>query len=374
MAKNCDEPTRSKNILKKTCYRLRLRAREDVMRSYFPSIFGNDFHKNRIAEAVLDQRLPHALLIDGPEGSGKMTFAKEIASALNCECSNDPTRPLPCGRCNTCRRIKEGSYTDVKVLRRTDGKATIGVQLIKDFRSDMFLSATESRYKVYIIDEAEKMTPEAQNALLIVLEEPPKNVVIMLLASGTDSILTTIKSRTQYVTTPRFDTEELAKYLGEISPEARALEFRDPEAYKSLLVSADGRIGLALELMLPKAREENEEARREILAVVKALGKRTPYTELFSAINSLPQKRVEFQEALELLITALADLIASKKSSDFKTAFFTDTESAREMAKDIPIARLMTIYDTVMHTYTECDKNANVTLAATNMASRIKMA
>lgn len=344
------------------------------MRSYFPSIFGNDFHKNRIAEAVLEERLPHALLIDGPEGSGKMTFAKEIAAALNCECKSDATRPFPCGRCNSCRRIKEGSFTDVKVLSRADGKATIGVQLIKDFRADMFLSATESGYKVYIIDEAEKMTPEAQNALLIVLEEPPKNVVIMLLASGTDSILTTIKSRTQYVTTSRFDTAELAKHLGEISSEARGLEFRDPEAFKALLVSADGRIGRALELLLPKAREENEQTRAEILAVIKALGKKTPYTELYAAINSLPQKRAEFSEALELLITALGDLIAAKKSSEFKTTFFTDAESAREMAKDIHVTRLLSIYDTVMHTYLECEKNANVTLAATNMATRIKMA
>ena len=168
------------------------------MRTFFPSIFGNSFHKNRIATAILEGRLPHALLIDGPGGSGKRLFALEIASALNCECANDDTRPLPCGRCNSCRRIKEGSFTDVKVLSRSDQKATIGVKEIKDFRADMYLSATESKYKIYIIDEAEKMTTEAQNALLIILEEPPKNVVILLLASGTDSILTTIKSRTSY--------------------------------------------------------------------------------------------------------------------------------------------------------------------------------
>ena len=344
------------------------------MRSYFPDIFGNDFHKNRIAEAVLGHRLPHALLIDGPEGSGKMTFARQIAAALNCEVQSDATRPLPCGRCNSCRRINDGSFTDVKILKRNDGKATIGVQQIKDFRSDMFLSATESGYKVYIIDEAEKMTPEAQNALLIVLEEPPKNVVIMLLASGTDSILTTIKSRTQYVTTSRFAPEALAAHLSKISPEARALEFRDTEAYKALIVSADGRIGRALELLLPKEREENEQKRSEILAVIRSLGKRTPYTELYAAITSLPQKRAEFSEALEVLITALADLIASKKAETFTTSFFTDAAAAKEMAKDIPLQRLVSIYDTVIHTYTECEKNANVSLAAINMASRIKLA
>ena len=344
------------------------------MRSYFPSIFGNDFHKNRIAEAVLEGRLPHALLIDGPTGSGKMTLATEIAAALNCECKDDGSRPFPCGRCNSCRRIHEGSFTDVKVLGRTDGKATIGVQKIKDFRSDMFLSATESGYKVYIIDEAETMTPEAQNALLIVLEEPPKNVMIMLLASGTDTILTTIKSRTQYVSTSRFDIDELARYLEQISADARSLAFRDPEAYRALLVSADGRIGKALELLNPKAREENETTRREILAVVKALGKKTPFTELYSALTSLPQKRAELSRALELLITAMADLIAAKKSESFVTSFFTDAASAKEAAKDVPMARLVKIYDIIAHTHRECEKNANVALTVANMASRIKMA
>lgn len=344
------------------------------MRTYFPNIFGNDFHKNRIAAAVLDERLPHALLIDGPSGSGKMTFATEIAAALNCEFSADGTRPFPCGRCNSCRRIHDGSFTDVKVLRRTDGKATIGVNEIKAFRTDMYLTATESRYKVYIIDEAERMTVEAQNALLIVLEEPPKNVVIMLLASGSDSILTTIKSRAQYLTTSRFDTDKLAEYLDGVSAEARSLAFRDPDAYRALLVSSDGRIGRALDLLNPKAREENEQKRDEILAVVRSLGKRTPYTELYAAVTSLPQKRTEFSAALELLMSALGDLITSKKTEDFSPVFFTSPYAAKDAGADISLARLMAIYDIVVHTYRECEKNANVTLAAANMAAGIKMA
>lgn len=344
------------------------------MRICFTSIFGNDFHKNRIADAILEGRLPHALLIDGPVGSGKMTFATEIAAALNCECKTDQTRPFPCGRCNSCRRIKEGSFTDVKILKRTDGKATVGVKEIKDFRADMYLSATESGYKVYIIDEAEKMTPEAQNALLIILEEPPKNVVIMLLASGTDSILTTIKSRTQFISMSRFTTDELAEYLESESSEARSLSFRDPEAYKALLVSADGRIGKAMELLNPKARESNEESRREILGIVRALGKKAPYTSLYSALTSLPQKRTELQVSLEMLIDALGDLIAAKKSQAFLPLFFTDAKNAADAGAEIPLQRLVKIYDIVVHTYRECEKNANVTLAVANMASRIKMA
>ena len=172
----------------------------------------------------------------------------------------------------------------------------------------------------------------------------------------------------------RFTTEELSSHLGEVSSEARSLSFRNPEAYKALLISADGRIGKAMELLSPRARDENEQTRSEIMAIVKALGKKTPYTELYAAINSLPQKRVEFSASLEILISALGDLIAAKKSEIFSTVFFTEVGSAREMARDIPLQRLIKIYDIVMHTCRECEKNANVTLAAANMASSIKMA
>ena len=134
------------------------------------------------------------------------------------------------------------------------------------------------------------------------------------------------------------------------------------------------RIGKALELLNPRAREENEQTRAEITSIVKALGKKTPYTELCAAINSLPQKRVEFSASLEILISALGDLISAKKSESFSPVFFTEASSAREAARDIPLQRLIRIFDIVMHTCRECEKNANVTLAAANMASSIKMA
>lgn len=350
------------------------KRRESDMRRCFPAIYGNDFHKNRIAAAISEGRLPHAFLIDGPEGSGKMTFAKQIAAALNCERSNDESYPLPCGACNSCRRIRENSFTDVKILSRPSDKATIGVGLIKDFRSDMYLTATESGYKIYIIDEAEKMTTEAQNALLIVLEEPPKNVIIILLASGSDSILTTIKSRTQYVTTSRFTAEELNGYLVGNSPDAAKMAREDPDGYKAILVSADGRIGRAKALLNPRSKEENEEKRRETLAIVKALGARVPYTVLYEAISLLPTKRAEFQESLETLITALRDLILTKKSTRFNPVFFTDVKDAEENARDVSITRLIKIYEIITDVHEECSKNANVTLLISRLAAEIKLA
>ena len=345
-----------------------------AMRKYFPELFGNDFHKNRIGASILEDRLPHAILIDGPEGSGKKTFALMIAAALNCEMKDSQDSALPCGRCNSCRRITEGSFTDVKMLEKPADKSTIGVNAVKDFRSDMYLSATESGYKVYIIDGAENMTTEAQNALLIILEEPPKNVVIMLLASGTDSILTTIKSRTQYIAMSRFTSDELDRYVSGKNAEARRLAVMDEHAYRSLLVSADGRIGRLEALLNPKTREENEERRDEIIAIIRALSDGSRYTNLYEAFAALPTKRTEFREALELLITALGDLIASKKADNFTPSFFADSEEARQMAEGISLKKLIKIYDATASTQAECLKNINVTLAATNLAVQMKLA
>ena len=177
------------------------------MSKYFSALYGNEAVKDRLGRAIRSGTLAHAFLVSGPDGSGKTTLAMEIAAALNCE--RREGAELPCHVCNTCRRIKDGSFIDVKWLEKPKDKMTIGVGEVRTFREDMFLSATESDYKIYIIDNADKMTPNAQNALLKVLEEPPSNVVIFMLSESDDAILTTIKSRAQYVAMERFDEDGL---------------------------------------------------------------------------------------------------------------------------------------------------------------------
>ena len=218
-------------------------------RAYFKELYGNDSVKVRLGKAIENGTLPHAFLFVGQSGSGKKTLASLLAMALNCEKKNDSSAPLPCGVCNTCRRVREGNFTDITRLKRADGKATIGVDEVRLFREDMFLSPTESVYKVYVIEEAECLTPNAQNALLTVLEEPPANVVILLLASEADKMLTTIKSRAQAINMQRFDLSALRKYITEKSERANLLSRTDGEALDGILMSADGRIGQALSLL-----------------------------------------------------------------------------------------------------------------------------
>ncbi len=338
------------------------------MREFFQKLYGNNAAKQRIGRAIESSTLPHAFLIVGPEGSGKKTLALEIAAAVNCHERENPVKKLPCYECNSCRRIFSGEFTDVKELYRKSDKQTIGVDQVRDFREDMFLSSTESDYKIYIINESERMTPNAQNALLKVLEEPPNGVVIFLLSSTDDGILTTIKSRTQHVSMQRFEPKEILEYLkkaGKISALA------DREKTLELLMSADGRIGRAAEL-LGDGAEDVREQRRITENIVLAMRKNTPYSTLLTAIKELPTKKDEFAATLESIICAIRDLILLKNARNAPLVFYSDREAAEALAEQFNTKRLLSAYDLLCDALLDNSRNVNTGSLIAVIGAKIK--
>jgi DNA polymerase-3 subunit delta' len=238
----------------------------------------------------------------------------------------------------------------------------------------MFLSSTESENKIYIIDDAESMTPEAQNSLLKVLEEPPKSVNIILLAKECDRILTTIKSRTQYIPMSRFDEGELAEQLLKDSAEARAINALDPTRFMGLVMSADGRLGLAKDLMNKRLSEQSEEERYEIVKLIRATSQKASYAEIYSAVSCFPTKRVELTLTLERLMNALRDLIVIKYDENAKTVFFPSADEAIKQCGDINKKRLIALYDAINEAHELCVRNANVQNLIASLASKIRLA
>ncbi len=342
------------------------------MKSFFTKLYGNKLTKQRIGSAVFDGTLAHAYLICGADGSGKMTLATEIAAAINCE-RRDSSNTLPCHECNTCRRISARGFIDVKTLTRSADKATIGVEEIRDFRDDMFLSSTESEYKIYIVDEAERLTVNAQNALLKVLEEPPGRVIIMLLAESSDSILTTIKSRTQYVAMERFDENALIDALKLKRQSGEITSLPEEDRLRSVLMNADGRIGRALSLTREKGVSETEAERSVTEGIVNALRQNTPYSELYTALTALPTKRSELAEAIESIISAICDLIRLKFDKNAPLIFFSSGETARELAASMTSKRLLGIYDIMKNALDDIQKNANVSAVTASLGAKIKL-
>lgn len=334
--------------------------------SDFSRIFGNEDTKKRLSAAIRSNTLPHAFIICGPRGSGKRTLAVEIARAVNCSGSS-----LPCGFCATCRRIKEENFTDVKYLRRSGAKATIGVEELRDFKNDMFLSPTESAFKFYIIEEADLLTPSAQNALLKVLEEPPFGVHILLLCTSPDKILTTVKSRAQLIQTELFSPSEMESHLISLSDDAERLHQTDPKKLKSIILSAAGVIGAALELFDEKKISENEQTRKNILDIISVLPKRTPFSALYKVMSVLPQKREEVRKIFELVITALRDFIVHGESPNCELLFFLSGEDLESKAS-LDAKRAAQLCALFSDAISDLDKNAVVSLLIQDLTFKIQ--
>ena len=225
---------------------------------------------------------------------------------------------------------------------------------------------------MYIISDAEKLTREAQNSLLIVLEEPPRGVNIMLLSDGADKLLTTVRSRAQLVTLPRLSDGELEDELIRRSGEAARLCRTDRALLSQIVRAADGALGRALEALDPANTAELKARRETALSLLSAMGKGVPYSELYAATGSLPTKRPELSRALEDLTDALRDMIAARQTGGVRLRFFRDSGEALEMAERIGPRRLIPLYDLVLEIYGENTKNANLTALLAVMAARIK--
>lgn len=338
------------------------------MQEWFSDIYGNDAQKRRIAAAISEHKLPHALILEGAAGSGKMTFAKQIAAAL--ACNSDGSRP--CGVCPACQKVLQNLSTDVTVIDRGD-RATIGVEAVREARSDMYLSATESEHKVYIFDDAHTMNEAAQNALLIVLEEPPRNVHILLLVENAERLLQTVRSRAMTFRMQLFSPQEIADHLKKTDPRAKRLYETVPDRFDAAIYGAGGSIGAAKAALDPATVEALAERREIVRKIITAVASRVAYPALHEAFASLPQqKRQELCDLLLELSTALRDMILIKRAPKTALLYFADRTEAEELADSMGITRLFRFYEKLEEAVLALDRNANVNAVLTLLVADVK--
>ncbi len=163
------------------------------------SIVGNTKLCETVENFITTNRIPHAILVEGEYGTGKHTLVNILAKACVCE-----SEKRPCNNCDNCRLTNNSNHPDITVITPEDGKKTIVVDQIRHLRDEVFIKPHKSQKRIFIIDFADTMNANAQNALLKVLEEPPKTVMFILIAENKSSLLPTVISRcvTLSLTTP----------------------------------------------------------------------------------------------------------------------------------------------------------------------------
>ena len=339
------------------------------MKQAFPNIVANRALCQRLRDELLSKTLSHAYIIEGAVGSGKHTLAFQIAAALACEKKDADGVPLPCGTCPSCRKILGGFSTDVIVKGRED-KATLGVDVIRDVRTDVYIPPNDNEHKVYLIEDAHLMTQQAQNAFLLTLEEPPPYVVFLLLCQSASPLLETVRSRAATLRTEPVPTAEIDAHLCRVNPEASALKASDEKEYSEILAAANGCIGQAISLLDAKRRKPIITRRRTAREFVNLCAARKSSTATMRFLNGLPQKRDELSEQLSVTLVCLRDLLLCKQTEQAPLCFFADRDEACTLAYGFTTPALLSLCDRVSQALDQLQRNANVRLVITMLATQ----
>ena len=207
----------------------------------FDDIEGQEHIRTTLKNALALNRIAHAYLFTGPRGTGKTTTARVLAKAVNCLSEKDAK---PCNQCAVCQAINEERMLD---LIEIDAASNRGIDDIRELRDKVGFRPSETRYKVYVIDEVHMLTKEAFNALLKTLEEPPPHVIFILATTDPQNIPATVISRVQRFDFRRLTLPEITSRLTEIATEENLRV--EPAALELIARQATGAMRDAISLL-----------------------------------------------------------------------------------------------------------------------------
>lgn len=327
------------------------------MRSYMSLLYGNSDAKERLGRSAEKDTLSHALIIEGARGSGKKTLAKQVIASALCTQRHNAAIPLPCGKCRACKLVFEDKAADVKWISRGD-KATMGVDIVRAEKNDMYLAPNEFDRKFYVFEDAHTLTLQAQNALLIALEEPPSNVHILLLCESSNALLTTVKSRAPLIKMQKFTRDELSNWLYQHRPLDMAAYGDKTESLITVLTESDGCIGRALTLLDGKNAQELFEQRESTDKMLSAIGSHS-FSKLCTAFALLPTKREDLINSLSSLLRALRDIILCKRSESVTLCYFSSVSAIPGECKNLRISTLLNALAATEDAIRKLERNAS---------------
>jgi len=322
------------------------------------TIFGQDHLLKRIVLTLQQRRQSHAYLLSGPPHVGKMALAINLSQALNClEGSGEP-----CGSCNQCTRIAGGLHSDISVLAPGQGeegrspKTVIGIDAIKEIIRRVSLNPYEGKSSVAIIDGAESMSDDAANALLKTLEEPPPQVMFLLLTADEGAVLPTIRSRCQSMALVPLSKDTMVEELVS-SHQITA------EQAEQLFRLSRGCLGWAISALNDSQVLEQREADLDKMQETLEAGLETRFTYANEVATLFGSDRDAAKDLLALWLRWWRDLLLIKEGAEEFLHNADHDESLKSQAASLSTAEIVQFINRLMQTLSNLDNNVSPRLA-----------
>ncbi len=275
----------------------------------FTDIVGQEQLKEHLQNAIAMNKVSHAYIINGERNAGKEFIARVFAMALQCE----KKEAEPCGECHSCKQALSNNQPDIIYISH-EKPNTIGVEDIRaQINNDIVIKPYSSPRKIYIVNEGEKMTPQAQNALLKTLEEPPEYAVIVILTTNVEALLPTVLSRCVVLNMKPVSDALVKKYLME--------QLGVPDYKANICVAfARGNIGKA---KLLASSEEFEKVKDEAVSLVKNINDMEIH-EIVKAIKKISEYKFDVNDYLDILMAWYRDVLFFKATKDVNSLVFKE--------------------------------------------------
>lgn len=280
----------------------------------FKDIIGQESIKKHLQTAIKTGNLSHAYIINGEYGSGRQTIASALAKTIQCQSKTDDTDA--CGVCTSCKQAESHNHPDIKYI--THDKTSISVNDIREqLNNDISIKPYSSEYKIYIIPDANKMTEQAQNALLKTIEEPPVYAIIILLTENCDSLLSTIRSRCVTLTMNPIEKDKICTYLEN--------KFQlEPEQAQIAANYCQGNIGKAIRFA---SSSDFIEMKNQVLKLLKNLDS-MDIASIIDTIKEFSTHKNDINDYLDLMLLWYRDVLMFKVTKDANLLLYSDEYSA----------------------------------------------
>ena len=282
---------------------------EQFQETNWDFVVGQEQMTLNLENALKYKKISHAYLFQGERLSGKRMIADIYARALQCEADGDK----PCNQCRSCKQALNGNHPDIIYVEH-DKPNVISVDNIRtQINGDIAIKPYSSPYKIYIVDEAEKMNVQAQNALLKTLEEPPEYAVIMLLSTRAEAMLPTILSRCVSLNTKPVSDDRIKHFL--------MTKAQIPDYRASICASfARGNVGRAIQLA---SNEEFDTMKAEVLNNLKSIFEMEIH-QMATEAKRITEEKFEIEDYLDLCFIWYRDILLYKACKDRKHLVFLE--------------------------------------------------